>query len=583
MGFTTLVWHRHDCRLQDNALYHNNGATNTLSVYCFDPSHFARMPSCVQPEWDVIRTGPHQALLLLGAVTSLRDSLRALGSELIIRGGDPASVLPQLALRHQVQRVRWHEEPGSEEEASSARVRAALLHIGCQVSIDYGGCLYHPDDLPDADSWAALAHPRQKQSKKLRGKQGGAPPLGTSTPMQQRLVAMPRVMGDWRRAARARASPRPVLEAVTELRAASLAADVNGDGVGTLPSLADLVAPALAPSKAGRLLFGLPDEVIHAVVSHAMEQERQMATVAEGGGGVSGPLHESAGSEAVRSVPACAGLGEAAAHARLVHFIGGGHATSATTGDADTSTNGSSKLSAALALGCISPRQVYTAATAHGEGAQWLASHMEMRDFFVYSAFAAGAALFCREGWLPVQSRQQVSWRAPVEAADAWQRWATGRTGLPLPDAAMRELAQTGYCSNRVRQNAASVLTKDLGIDWRAGAEWFQWLLADHDVAANWGNWAYFSGVGADPKQRHFRTISQALRHDPEGDYVRKWLRTELADVAGAETALRPFAHGVAGWPSPLVDPSSQLTWQDAQRLEEMGCLVSRVEPGANI
>merc|ERR1719460_995911 len=140
-----------------------------------------------------------------------------------------------------------------------------------------------------------------------------------------------------------------------------------------------------------------------------------------------------------------------------------------------------------------------------------------------------------------------------------------GCTGLPLVDAAMRELAATGYCSNRVRQNAASVLTKDLHIDWRAGAEWFQWCLADHEVAANWGNWAYFAGVGADPKQRHFCTISQAAKYDPGGAYVRKWC-PELA-AADTEAVLRPWAYSLQ--PEPLINPETQLTWHARQRLED--------------
>jgi deoxyribodipyrimidine photo-lyase len=93
-----------------------------------------------------------------------------------------------------------------------------------------------------------------------------------------------------------------------------------------------------------------------------------------------------------------------------------------------------------------------------------------------------------------------------------------------------------------VRQNAASLLTKDLGIDWRAGAEWFQFLLEDHCVGANWGNWMYFSGVGGDPKQRHFRTISQALKYDPDGAYVAKWL-PKLDGVFNVEARLRPWEY----------------------------------------
>ena len=146
----------------------------------------------------------------------------------------------------------------------------------------------------------------------------------------------------------------------------------------------------------------------------------------------------------------------------------------------------------------------------------------------------------------------------------------------------MRELVATGYCSNRARQNAASLLAKDLGIDWRAGAEWFQFWLADHCVAANWGNWAYFAGVGADPKQRHFRTVSQAARYDADGRYARAWL-PELQATSDVEALLRPFAHphAVPDWPTPLIDPSTQLTWQDAQRLEETGRLATPTAGGA--
>ena len=83
----------------------------------------------------------------------------------------------------------------------------------------------------------------------------------------------------------------------------------------------------------------------------------------------------------------------------------------------------------------------------------------------------------------------------------------------------------------------------------------------------------HLAGVGADPKQRHFRTVSQAAKYDRTGAYVRRWL-PELAAAGSAEAALRPFAHGVDGWPTPLVDPASQLTWQDAQRLDETGRLL---------
>ena len=161
----------------------------------------------------------------------------------------------------------------------------------------------------------------------------------------------------------------------------------------------------------------------------------------------------------------------------------------------------------------------------------------------------------------------------------SWTCWATGETGLPLVDAAMKELIETGYCSNRVRQNAASVLTKDLEIDWRAGAEWFQFLLCDHCVGANWGNWLYFSGMGSDPKNRHFRTVSQAFKYDRDGTFVKKWC-PELSSVDTSnnkEIHLRPwdFPEEVK-WKYPIVPPETQYTWNDQEQMKQSGTIIPK-------
>jgi hypothetical protein len=78
---------------------------------------------------------------------------------------------------------------------------------------------------------------------------------------------------------------------------------------------------------------------------------------------------------------------------------------------------------------------------------------------------------------------------------ELWERWASGRTGMPLVDANMRELQQTGWMSNRGRQNVASYLALDLGVDWRRGADLFEHLLLDYDPASNWGNWVAAAGL----------------------------------------------------------------------------------------
>ena len=117
-----------------------------------------------------------------------------------------------------------------------------------------------------------------------------------------------------------------------------------------------------------------------------------------------------------------------------------------------------------------------------------------------------------------------------------WQRfelWREGKTGYPLVDANMRELSATGFMSNRGRQNVASFLTKNLGINWIMGAEWFESLLIDYDVCSNWGNWNYTAGVGNDARGfRYFNITKQTKDYDPKGDYLRHWL-PELATLAG--------------------------------------------------
>lgn len=122
---------------------------------------------------------------------------------------------------------------------------------------------------------------------------------------------------------------------------------------------------------------------------------------------------------------------------------------------------------------------------------------------------------------------------APERTREVFARFRSGRTGIGLIDAANRELFLTGYTSNRARQNVASFLSHSshLGIDWRVGAEWYEYLLVDYDMASNWGNWQYVAGVGNDPRPgRVFNPVKQALDYDPQGEYIKTWV-PELRDV----------------------------------------------------
>lgn len=122
---------------------------------------------------------------------------------------------------------------------------------------------------------------------------------------------------------------------------------------------------------------------------------------------------------------------------------------------------------------------------------------------------------------------------ASERTREVFARFRSGRTGIGLIDAANREVFLTGYTSNRARQNVASFLShpSHLGIDWRVGAEWYEYLLVDYDLASNWGNWQYVAGVGNDPRPgRVFNPVKQALDYDPEGEYIKAWV-PELRDV----------------------------------------------------
>ncbi|MEO1403801.1 MAG: DASH family cryptochrome [Cyanobacteria bacterium J06635_1] len=184
----------------------------------------------------------------------------------------------------------------------------------------------------------------------------------------------------------------------------------------------------------------------------------------------------------------------------------------------------SSKFSPWLALGCLSPRRIYEevqhyeAERTKNDSTYWLIFELLWRDYFRFVCAQHGARVFYKTGLRGLN----VAWRQDWQRFDQWRK---GETGYPLIDANMRELSATGFMSNRGRQNVASFLTKNLGIDWRMGAEWFESLLIDYDVCSNWGNWNYTAGVGNDARGfRYFNIPKQSRDYDPNGKYVKHWL-----------------------------------------------------------
>ncbi|KAL9014647.1 MAG: hypothetical protein Q9173_000704 [Seirophora scorigena] len=227
--------------------------------------------------------------------------------------------------------------------------------------------------------------------------------------------------------------------------------------------------------------------------------------------------------------------GESTGHGRIKHLIISGNLiTYKDTRNGMLGLDFSTKLSAWLALGCITARQVHEYLVAFEEGKSDLgkgvhgygkgenkgtaAIRFELlwRDYFRLATRKFGPRLFRIEGF---KNDASYPWRyAQKDKAvqHTVARFLEGTTGNGFIDASMRELFLTGYTSNRLRQNVASFLAKHLGIDWRIGAEWYESLLSDYDLSSNWGNWQYNAGVGNDPREaRVFNPVKQAFDYDP--------------------------------------------------------------------
>ncbi len=213
-----------------------------------------------------------------------------------------------------------------------------------------------------------------------------------------------------------------------------------------------------------------------------------------------------------------------------------------------------SRLSAYLRFGCVSPLVLAREALHRPEGAQFC-RQLAWRDFFhqVTAAFPGIAAVDYRPG--AAGPRQ---WSAGAGDLDALDAWRAGRTGIPIVDAGLRQLAAEGFMHNRARMITASFLTRTLGIDWRHGYRHFRDLLADGDVASNAGNWQWVAGTGNNPRPgRVLSPLRQAARFDRDGDYVRRYV-PELASLAApgihAPWRLPEARRRQLRYPPPLID-----------------------------
>jgi deoxyribodipyrimidine photo-lyase len=474
-----LIWFRNDLRLHDHEPLHRamQAGAAIIPVYCFDPRQFD------QTAFGFPKTGACRAQFLIESVAALRQSLRQLGSDLIVRQGQPEAILPGLAQEFGCDRVYWHAEVTAEETQVEQTLTEKLTTLGIQGQSFWGATLYHPDELPFP--LAQLPDVFTQFRKRVERASTVYPPL----PTPQQLPALP-----------------------------------TGLSPGTIPTLADL---GLTPP--------VPDP---------------------------------------RAVLPFTG-GEPAALARLHDYLWELDCLRRykETRNGLLGANYSSKFSPWLALGCLSPRQVYSAVQDYeaervkNESTYWLIFELLWRDYFRFVCARYGDHVFYPSGIRNLT----VAWKQDWPRFEAW---CQGKTGYPFVDANMRELAATGFMSNRGRQNVASFLTKNLGIDWRMGAEWFESLLIDYDVCSNWGNWNYTAGVGNDARGfRYFNIPKQAQDYDPDGRYVKHWIPA-LANVPArkvhqpgqlsADEQRRYQLRLGVDYPNPIVDLQTSVQANEA-------------------
>lgn len=209
-----------------------------------------------------------------------------------------------------------------------------------------------------------------------------------------------------------------------------------------------------------------------------------------------------------------------------------------------------SRLSPYLHFGCLSPVELVRAAREYpGEAADAFVRQVAWRDF--HHQVLASRPAATREDYRPRGDR----WHHSEEELAAWKE---GRTGYPVVDAGMRQLAREGWMHNRARLIVGHFLCKTLYIDWREGAQHFVDLLLDADVANNTMNWQWVAGTGTDSRyNRTYNVVLQARRHDPRGAYVRRYVEelTGVDDAYVHEPWLLPDDEFEAlGYPRPVVD-----------------------------
>lgn len=464
------AWLRNDLRVHDSPVLSRAAQLSKEQKLPVLPVYFFDPRQFQQTKFGTLKTGAFRALFLLQSVRVLKRRLRAIGSDLLIQVGKPEELLPKLLDKKSI--VLTQEEVASEELRVDAAVRQSLrATAGCEAfEYCWGTTLFHKDDLPF--------------KKDLRD----APDVFTSfkNQVEPEMAARVNEVPDTFRGNKKSRSAMGVRPCLPELRYGDLPLPSTGASLDfelifepewkDLPYATPVDEPTLPETSA--IQFEGGEEAALARLQYYLFESNHIAKYFETRNGMLGPDY-------------------------------------------------STKFAPWLAFGCLSPRKIfeqireYEKQQVANKSTYWVLFELMWRDFFRFFAAKHGNQIFKLHGIAGGRD-----WKSDMQL---FQLWAEGQTGFPLVDANMRELRATGFMSNRGRQNVASFLALDMGLDWRQGADWFESFLVDYDVASNWGNWIHAAGLTTGRVNR-FNVVRQSKMYDKDGAYIRHWI-PELRNV----------------------------------------------------
>eukprot|EP01041_Mallomonas_annulata_P003815 gene3815-7597_t len=467
-----LVWYREtDLRVHDNAALFtaHNQCAEVSHVFCFNPNEF------IVTEFGIEKTGYKRLKFLAEAVYDLSRRINSLGGKLFTFIGSPVDIIPKMFESRELKGLYFQKNIADIEVRQENTITKALNDLDVKVhSFSGDSTLIRAVDLPfEIKDLQFFTSFRKEVERSCTFR----PPIPSPSALKP---------------------PHDLLQQIDPATSKNLLSDDN------LLNTIDLY---------NRLLQSIGRDIDTSISSTTSTVEDERSVLSFQGG-------------------------ETAALQRVNYYIKNGVnrlSTYKQTRNGMIGGDYSSKLSPWLALGCISVKKIYEEIKKFenntgiaNESTYWLVFELLWRDYMQFYGMKYGNKLFHLGGAQGVTALSKRPWNRDMNLFTAW---ILGRTGYPFIDANMRELRATGFMSNRGRQVVGSFLVRELSLDWRLGAQYFESTLLDYDVCSNYGNWQYVAGVGSDPREdRHFNIVKQARDYDPNAQYIRLWC-PEIANL----------------------------------------------------